>query len=272
MLDEAKKKAQESGKKEDMFEELLAFRPPTDIALLGDHRKKATEAAAKAKASHDWAYKCYQAELAVTRLATEAQQMAESGKPMHKRAQEMRAPIEKSKGDEKARASQLAGNSAGDVKGADSQMGGLVVQLISKLADHADRLSQKPDGGGVKGDEMAAGQDKAAQQSQERTAQMKGHSVAQQQFLDQALELRGRQEASVAKDIQSLEGKSREEFAIRDQIRQHKAQALADEKQARDEVQAEASAFNDGYARASTWQTAFEAKRKALKDAGGGGE
>lgn len=272
MLEEAKKKAEASGKKEDMFEQLLVLRPPTDLALLADHRTKATEAAAKAKASHEWAYKCYQAELAVTRLATQAEEMAESGKPMHKRAQDMRGPIEKSKGDEKERASQLAGSSPGDVKGADSQMGGLVVQLISKLADHSDRLSQKPDGGGVKGEDMAAGQDKAAQQSEQRTSDMKSHSAAQQQFLDQALELRGRQEASVAKDIQSLQGKSREEFAIRDQIRQHKAQAIADEKQASDEASAEAGVFNEGYARATTWQTAFETKRKALKDAGSGGE
>lgn len=269
-LEKVKEEAQKSGAKEAMFEALLALRPPQDIALLGDHRKRAGEAAVKAKDSHAWAHKCYQAELEVTRLAEQSQQMAESGKPMHKRAQEMKAPIEKSKGDERDRASGLGGAEPGDIKGADPQMGGLVVQLISKLADHSDRLSQKPDAGGVKGEDMAGSQDKASQEGAQRSQQSKSHSSAQQQFLDQALELRARQEASVAKNIQSLEGKSREELSIRDQIRQHKAQALADEAQARGEAEAEAAIFNEGWSRASTWQEAFEAKRKAMKETGGG--
>ena len=133
-------------------------------------------------------------------------------------------------------------------------------------------MSQKPDAGGVKGEDMAGSQDKASQEGQQRSKQSQGHSSAQQQFLDQALELRGRQEASVAKNIQSLEGKSREELGIRDEIRQHKAQALADEAAARNEAESEASIFNEGWSRATTWQSAFEAKRAAMKASGGGGE
>ena len=196
--------------------------------------------------------------------------MAESGKPIHKRAQGMRAPLEKSKGDEAQRKSTLAGGQPGDIKGADGQMDGIVVQLISKLADNSDHLSQKPDAGGVKGDQMAGSQNKAADEGKARTDQSKGHSDSQAQFLDQALQLRARQDAAVQNDITSLEGKSKQELAIRDQIRQRKAQALQQEADAREQAETEAAAFNAGWASASRWAVQYEAKRKGLKGGGGG--
>ncbi|HEU4612127.1 MAG TPA: hypothetical protein VFS15_08620, partial [Kofleriaceae bacterium] len=267
-VEEAREEAKHAGAEEQHFEELLALRPPPDVVLLAGYRERAADAAARYTKAHAQAYRAYQAELAVTRLAEESKAMAESGKPIHKRAQGMKGPIEKSKSDEAQRKSKLDGNDTGDVKGADSKMGGLVVDLISKLADNSDHLSQRPDGGGVKGDDMAGSQDKAASEGKERTEQSKSHSSSQQQFLDQALQVRAQQEASVAQNIQSLEGKSREEFAIRDAIRVQKAQALAEEAAARDEAESNAAQFNEGYARAAAWAETYEAKRKE-KSSGG---
>jgi hypothetical protein len=259
------KAVEKIGQSEAAFELLLAMSPPPEISLLGDHRKKAADAAQRYYERHDWAYKCYQAELAVTKLAAGAGQMAEDGKPLHARAQTMQAPLEKSKSDEQARAQKLAGSQPGEVKGADSRLGDLVTTLITKMADHSDRLSQKPDAGGASGAQMAGVQDKASTEAGQRTGQSKDYSKQQQEFLDQALQARGQQEASVAKDIQSLKGKQQQELAIRDQIRARKAQALAEEAQAGKECADESKAFNEGYASASAWRTAYEAKRASLK-------
>src|SRR6185503_12217825 len=106
--------------------------------------------------AHDRAYQCYLNELAVGKLAANAGQMAESGKPLHAQAQAMQAPLDKSKSDEQQRQSTLAGAQTGDVKGSDSRMGGLVMKLISKIGDNADHLSQKPDAGGADGNTMSS--------------------------------------------------------------------------------------------------------------------
>ncbi len=264
--------ALEIGAAQATYEELVAMRPPADVSLLGDSREKAAQAAVRYHDAHDQAYKCYLAEVAVGNLAHDSAQLAEQGKPLQKQAQQMQAPIEKSKSDEAQRSQSLAGAQPGDVKGADSRMGGIVAELITKISSNADHLSQKPDAGGASGGQMAGGQDKAKQQADARSKEGQSNSQQQQQFLDQALQLRAKQDASVAKNIQSLEGKQQEELSIQGQIKGRKAAALAEEAAARAECEAESAKFNEGYARASTWAKQYEAKRASgAKPEGGGG-
>lgn len=198
--------------------------------------------------------------------------MAEAGKPLHDRTKSMKAPLEKSKGDEAQRKAALQGADPSEVKGADSQMGSLIVEVIGGLGDKAEHLSQRPDGGGVKGDEMARGQDTAASESQERTKQSHDHSDSQRQFLEEALGVRQNQESSVANSIEQLRNKSKEELIIRDVIRERKAQALAEEAAARAEAETNAAAFNANYAKASVWARSYEEKRKQIEEGAKGDE
>ena len=134
----------------------LALRPPADVSLLSDHRQKAADAFVRYRDAHDRAYQAFVNEQAVGKIAHATGQLAEDGKPLHAQAQQMRGPLEKSKGDEQQRQSTVAGAQTGDVKGADSRMGGLVMGLISKIGDNSDHLSQKPDGGGSNGGQMSS--------------------------------------------------------------------------------------------------------------------
>ena len=258
--------ALEIGAKQAKYEELLAMRPPGDLALLGQHREKASLAAVKYYNAHAQAYACYQAELAIDKVQKETGELAKDGTPIQKQAQSSRGPMEKSKADEQQRQATLSGAQPGDVQGADSRMGGMVMGLVSKIGDHSDQLSQKPSAGGASGDAMASGQDKAKEEAGARTQQGKGHSTGQTKFLDQAVTLSSKQDKAVGTNIQQLEQKQRQEVASRDAMRERKAAALAEEAAARAEAESEAAAFNEGYSRAAAWAAAYEAKR------GGGGE
>ena len=244
--EKAYKEALALGKSKVMLDALVAMPPPPEIERLGEQRQKATAAAERAKTFHAAAYTAYQGEIAVTQLAAQSKQMSEDGKPMQKRAQGMRAPIEKSKGDEAQRQATIGGAQPGDVKGADSRMSGLVMTMISKIGSHSDRLSNAPSAGGASGDNLAGGQDKAAGEANARTNAGKGQSKQQAQFLDQASDLRNRQETSMQSNITALENKHNQELGSRDKIRANKASALAQEQAARQEAESEASAFNAG--------------------------
>src|SRR5262249_36647161 len=155
---------------------------------------------------------CYQAELAIDKLQHDTGTLAKDGEPLQKRAQAQRAPLAKSKSDEAQRQQTLAGGEPGEVKGADSRMGGLVVSMVAKLGEHSDQLSQQPSAGGANGDAMATGQDKAKDEASNRTAQGKGHSQGQTQFLDQAQQLNQKQDQSLGTNIQKLDARQREEI------------------------------------------------------------
>ena len=265
-----KAEALKVGSDQARYEELVAMRPPPEMALLGGHREKASLAAVRYHNAHEQAYACYQAELAIDKLQHDAGALASEGAPLQHQAQASRGPLAKSKDDEAQRQQALAGGQPGDVKGADSRTSGLVMGLVSKLADHSDQLSQQPSSGGTSPDAMASGQDKARDEANNRTAQGKGHSQGQAQFLDQALALNQKQDHAVGTNIQQLHTKQQQEIASRDAMRERKAAALAEEAAARAEVESESATFNAGYARAKAWATAYEAKRSSVK--GGGGE
>jgi hypothetical protein len=278
--DEAKEKAEkkkkveaellEMGEKQAKFEELMEDEPPLELEELSEHRKEAAEAAERYHKAHDYAYKCYVAELAVTKLAEESGALAAAGKPLLKRSTDQEGPLQKSAGDEEKRGQALSNADSDSVEESDPKMSGIVSDLIVKLADNADRFDKKPEPGGVQGDAMAGSQDTAATQAEDRTKDSQEASDTQRQFLDDAIALRQEQESSIEGSICTLETKQAQELAIRDTIRSRKAEALAEEAEARTEVEEHATAFNDGYDRMRTWAGDFEARRAALKGAGGG--
>ena len=246
------------------IETALADGPPSDPAQLTARRQAALEAYEQYQLAHARAYRAYVAEQIVEEHAAETAVIAESGAPIVERSQSMVAPLNTAASTEADRTSQL-GAGGGDVTPSGEPAGGIVGELITRLADSGDALDDQPappdpDAGAA----VDSGQEMAASENTERTAQGADASTQQRAFIDAAIQARAQQEEQVCTDVTSLEDKHTAELAIKEEIQQHKAQALIERDTHGQTAEQEAQAFNAEFQALQDWRTRYEAAAAEL--------
>ncbi|MGK0359616.1 MAG: hypothetical protein ACI9U2_001918, partial [Bradymonadia bacterium] len=240
------------------IEMMLQDGPPSDPAQLTARRQSALEAFERYQLAHARAYRAFVAEQIVEQHAAETALIAESGAPIVVQAQSMTEPLSTAASTETDRASQLAAG-GGDVAASSEPAGGIVSELITRLADSGDSLDDQPTPpDGDAGNQVDSGQELAASENTERTAQGADASTQQRAFIDAAIQARAQQEAQVCGDITALEDKHTSELAIKDEIQRQKAQALMERDTHGQTAEQESQAFNAEFQALQDWRTRHE--------------
>lgn len=239
------------------IENLLQDGPPSDPAELTARRQAALEAYEQYQLAHARAYRAFVAEQIVEEHATETANMAASGAPIVERSQSMTEPLNTAASTEADRTSQL-NTGGGDVTASSEPAGGIVGELITRLADSGDALDDQPTPPDPDaGNQVDSGQELAASENTERTAQGADASTQQRAFIDAAIQARAQQEEQVSTDITALEDKHAAELAIKEEIQRAKAQALMERDTHGQTAEREAQAFNAEFQALDGWRTRY---------------
>lgn len=258
---------QKIGATQAAVERVLALKPPVNLEETKKKRLAAAEHLTKYKAAHAEALQAWKAEQAVEALSKETKKLADAGKPIEDASKKMSSPLQKSKGDEERRNAIISGedpNAPKQEKGA----GGIVGDLIMKLASHSDGMDQQPNAGSKDGGKsIETGQEKGEKDSKENVDRAKKLSDQQRAFLDEAIALRQGQETFVCEEIASMEQKYAEEQAIKAEIQTVKAKALADREAERAEVEKNASGFNSDWEQLEAWSKDYKERMADVAEA-----
>ncbi|RME23626.1 MAG: hypothetical protein D6798_13145, partial [Deltaproteobacteria bacterium] len=257
-VSEAKAHILAIGAQEAWLETMLHRAPPGDLDQLREAREEAVREATHAMEQHVMAYQAYLAEQAVARMSNDTATLIAEGEPLRQQAQSMAEPLAQARSDEERRAATLAGGNPEEIEGSDDRAGGLIEGLISRLAEHSDDLSQRPDMGGANASNLTEGQDQASEAAQEHTEASRGYSEEQRGILDQAIAMRQSEEDSLSSSIEALQRKHAEEQEILARIQARKAAALAEEQVHRSAAEEQAARFNESYNVLNTWATWFQ--------------
>ena len=245
------------------IENLLNDGPPSDPAQLTARRQSALDAFEQYQLAHARAYRAFVAEQIVDQHAAETAVLAESGAPIVERSQSMTEPLNTAASTEADRTSQLSAG-GGEVTASGEPAGGIVGELITRLADSGDALSDSPAPPDAEaGNQIDSGQELAANENTERTAQGADASTQQRAFIDAAIQARAQQEDQVNTDITALEDKHAAELAIKEQIQQQKAQALIERDTHAQTAEQEARSFNSDFQALQAWRARYGAAAAA---------
>jgi hypothetical protein len=265
---ESDKALQAIAAKQVAIEHALELAPPVDIEETKKKRIAAGEHFNKYKSAHDAALQAYKAEQAVEALSKETKALADAGKPIQTASQSMVNPLTKSKSDEQQRNAIIGGTDPNAPKQEEGS-GGLIGDLIMKLASHSDGMDKQPSAGGKGGGTaIEDGQKKGKEDSKKNVDNAQSMSDQQRQFLDEAISLRQAQETNVCENIESMDQKYAEEQAIKAEIQTVKAKALAEREAEKAEVEKNASSFNSDYTALNAWGTDHDLRMAAVAGAG----
>jgi hypothetical protein len=246
---------------------LLSATPPIEnIEGMTAKRTRAMEAYNDYSVAWAEARGAYEAELIVTQLSAQTLSMAQQGQPLVLASQAMTAPLNQSVTDEQSRQGVLSGLSNQTMQQPEGGIAGIVTGLISKLAEHADRMDDQPNPPSAdSGEQIQQGPTRANEEKTQRAEQANTASQEQRAFLDQAIAARATQEQHVTTSITSLEQKHLEEQAILAEIKNQKAAALVRQEQHRAVVEENASGFLNEFNQMEAWRADYQAKRAAVE-------
>ncbi|MBK7760922.1 MAG: DUF4157 domain-containing protein [Deltaproteobacteria bacterium] len=246
---------------------LLSATPPVaDIEAMNQKRVLATEAFGRYKAAYDDAKRAEAAEKLVDALSAQTLQMAQEGKPLKDASVGMTEPLNTSAQEETQRKTALAGLGAQNVNQPEGGVSGIVTELITKLATHADRMDKQPVGPtGDTGTALTEGPTLAKSEKERRTEESTTASDEQRAFLDQAIAARAAQEQSVTESIMTLEQKHAEEQGILNEIKLRKAESLVKMEQERALVDQHSTGFHAEFMSMETWSQDYATKRAAVE-------
>lgn len=246
---------------------LLSATPPVaDIEAMNQKRVLATEAFGRYKAAYDDAKRAEAAEKLVDALSAKTLEMAQEGKPLKDASAAMTEPLNTSVQDEEQRKAALSNLGAQNVNQPEGGVSGIVTELITKLATHADKMDKQPVGPTADtGAAIEDGPTLAKSEKDRRAEESAAASAEQRAFLDQAIAARTAQEQSVTQSIMSLEQKHAEEQAILNEIKLRKAESLVKMEQERALVEQHSTGFHTEFMSMETWSQDYATKRAAVE-------